>query len=64
MVDTLQFKGNWNKIKGKLKETYGELTDNDLAYEEGKEEQLLGKIQAKTGKGRDEIRKMFDDWSR
>lgn len=53
-------KGNWNQIKGKLKEEYGELTDNDLAYREGKEDQLLGRIQEKTGKTKQEIKDFID----
>ena len=47
--------GKWNQVKGQLKEKYGELTDEDLIYQEGKEDQLLGKIQEKTGKTRQEI---------
>ena len=54
-------KGKWNKIKGKLKEEYAELTDNDLIYEEGKEEQLIGRIQEKTGKTKQEIKKLNYD---
>jgi uncharacterized protein YjbJ (UPF0337 family) len=38
----LQMKGNWNEIKGKLKQKYGQLTDDDLAFAEGKEDELLG----------------------
>lgn len=53
-------KGNWNQIKGKLKEEYGELTDNDLVYREGKEDQLLGRIQEKTGKTKQEIKDFID----
>ena len=54
-MDKLEIKGNWNKIKGKLKEEYGELTDNDLQYTEGKEDQLIGNLQEKLGKSRDEV---------
>ncbi|MEE1885052.1 CsbD family protein [Pedobacter flavus] len=54
-MDKLEIKGKWNELKGKLKAAYGELTDDDLKYEEGKDEELLGKIQQKTGKGRDEL---------
>lgn len=55
-----RLKGNWNTIKGKLKEEYGELTDNDLVYREGKEDQLLGNIQKKTGKSKQEIKDFID----
>ncbi|MBD3750174.1 MAG: CsbD family protein [Sphingobacteriales bacterium] len=54
-MDKLEIKGNWNELKGKIKSAYGNLTDDDLKYEEGKEDQLLGKIEQKTGKARDEI---------
>jgi len=55
-----KLKGNWNQIKGKLRQEYAELKDDDLAYEKGKEEELLGKIQKKTGKTKDEIKKFID----
>lgn len=54
-MDKLEIKGNWNQVKGKLKQKYAELTDDDLVYEEGKEDELLGVIQQKTGKTRDDI---------
>lgn len=54
-MDKLEIKGNWNELKGKLKQNYGNLTDDDLTYVEGKEDELLGKLQQKIGKSRDEI---------
>ena len=54
-MDKLELKGNWNEIKGKAKEQYAVLTDNDLAYEEGQEDQLVGNIQQKLGKTREEV---------
>ncbi len=57
----LQLKGNWNVIKGKLKQTYGNLTDNDLTYVEGKEDELLGRLQTRLGKTRAEITRLFSD---
>ena len=54
-MDTLQIKGAWNDIKGKIKQQYAELTDDDLLYEEGQEDRLIGKIQLKLGKTRDEV---------
>jgi len=51
----LKIKGNWNEIKGKLKQKYADLTDDDLKYAEGKGDELLGKLQKKTGKTRDEL---------
>ncbi len=59
MSNDLKLKGNWNELKGKLKEKYGELTDDDLIYAEGQEDQLLGKLQQKTGQSVDELRKMI-----
>lgn len=56
----LKLKGNWNEIKGKLKQKYGDLTDDDLTYVEGKEDELLGRLQKKLGKSRDEIKKELD----
>ncbi|REG84514.1 CsbD family protein [Algoriphagus antarcticus] len=62
MSSNLKLKGNWNIMKGKLKEKYGELTDDDLSYVEGKEDQLLGRIQKKTGQTEDKLRKeLFED---
>ncbi len=54
-MDKLELKGIWNQVKGKVKQTYADLTDDDLKYEEGKDEELLGRLQQKTGKGRDEL---------
>jgi len=54
-MDKLNLKGNWNVVKGKLKQKYGELTDDDLTYVEGKEDELFGRIQKKLGKSREEI---------
>jgi uncharacterized protein YjbJ (UPF0337 family) len=51
----LKIRGNWNELKGKLKEKYAELTDDDLVYVEGQEDQLLGKIQKKTGAAKAEL---------
>ncbi|SEL79319.1 CsbD family protein [Parapedobacter koreensis] len=54
-MSNLKLKGNWNELKGKVKQQYAELTDDDLLYEEGKEDELVGRIQKKTGKARDEV---------
>lgn len=54
-MDNLRIKGNWNTIKGKIKQQWGDLTDDDLQYEEGREDELLGRIQRKTGKSREEV---------
>lgn len=57
---TDRLKGNWNEVKGKLKQKYADLTDDDLLYVEGKEEELLGRLQQKLGKTRQELEKEFD----
>ncbi|HEX3081014.1 MAG TPA: CsbD family protein [Puia sp.] len=58
-MDNLIVKGTWNTVKGKLKQAYGNLTDDDLKYEEGKDDELLGRLQNKTGKTKHELRKWF-----
>jgi uncharacterized protein YjbJ (UPF0337 family) len=50
-----KIKGNWNEMKGKLKQQFAELTDNDLLYVEGKEDELHGRLQQKLGKSKDEV---------
>lgn len=54
-------KGNWNEKKGKLKQQYGDLTDDDLAYQEGKEDELFGKLEKKLGKTKDQVRKIISE---
>ncbi|MCW1925078.1 CsbD family protein [Luteolibacter arcticus] len=60
-MNTLQIKGNWNIAKGKLKQQWADLTDDDLDYVEGKEDELLGRIQKRTGKTREEVEKAIKD---
>ncbi|HOY29133.1 MAG TPA: CsbD family protein [Flavobacteriales bacterium] len=52
-----KIQGNWNEIKGKLKQKYAELTDDDLVYAEGKEDELYGKLQKRLGISRDDAEK-------
>lgn len=61
-MDDLRIKGRWNEVKGKLKQDYGDLTDEDLTYAEGKEEELLGRLQRKTGKSKDELRSQINNY--
>ncbi len=56
-MNDLTIKGNWNELKGKLKQKYSELTDDDLAFTEGKEDELFGRLQKRLGKTKDEIKK-------
>ena len=55
-----KLKGNWNEIKGKMKQEYAQLTDNDLMYQEGKEDEWLGEIQQKVGKTKQEVKDFID----
>jgi uncharacterized protein YjbJ (UPF0337 family) len=59
-MNKLQFKGSWNEIKGKLKQKYAQLTDDDLTYAEGKDDELVGKLQKKLGKSAEEVRQMLE----
>jgi len=61
MASNLKLKGTWNELKGKLKQQYAKLTDDDLTYVEGKEDELLGRLQKKTGKTQDELRRQLFD---
>jgi uncharacterized protein YjbJ (UPF0337 family) len=60
-VNTLVLKGDWNIVKGKLKQKYAQLTDDDLSLVKGKEEELLGRIQKRTGKTRDEVERALEE---
>ena len=57
----LELKGNWNEIKGKLKQKYADLTDDDLTFAEGKDDELLGRLQKKLGRTKEEIRTEIGD---
>ncbi len=59
----LEIKGDWNIIKGKLKQKWAKLTDDDLQYIEGKQEELLGRIQKSTGETREAVEKAIKDSS-
>lgn len=56
-----KLKGNWLEIKGKLKQKYAQLTDKDLMYEEGKEEELYGRLAKKTGEAKENLKRFIDD---
>lgn len=59
-MDKLEIKGGWNELKGKIKQAYGDLIDDDLSWQEGKDDETLGKLQQKTGKTRDELVKWIN----
>lgn len=54
-MDSLELKGNWNELKGKMKQQYADLTDDDLTYVEGKDDETLGRIQKRLGKTREDV---------
>jgi len=56
-----EIKGNWNETKGKLKQKFAILTDNDLLLVEGKQDELLGRLQTKLGKTKEEIQKLISE---
>ncbi|MBC6697864.1 YtxH domain-containing protein [Hymenobacter puniceus] len=58
---SLKLKGDWNASKGKLKQQYAQLTDEDLEYSEGKGDELVGRLQNKLGKAKNEVVKMLND---
>jgi len=60
-MNKLRLKGSWNEVKGKLKQKYGQLTDDDLAFAEGKDEELLGRLQNRLGKSKDELRREIEN---
>jgi|GEM_PF-125097 len=57
MINTLEIKGEWNIAKGKLKQKWAKLTDDDLQYIEGKQDELVGRIQKRTGESREAVEK-------
>lgn len=59
-MNKLQFKGSWNEIKGKLKQKYAQLTDDDLKYAEGKDDELVGRLQKRLGKTAEEVRHILE----
>jgi len=58
-MNSTEIKGNWNELKGKLKKKYAILTDNDLLYEDGREDELFGRLQKRLGKSKSEVKKIF-----
>jgi uncharacterized protein YjbJ (UPF0337 family) len=62
-MTTLEIKGDWNITKGKLKQKWGKLTDSDLQFAEGKQEELIGRIQKTTGETREAVEKAIKESS-
>lgn len=57
----LKIKGDWNQAKGKLKQKFAELTDDDVLYVEGKEDELYGRLQTRLGKSREEVERILNE---
>jgi uncharacterized protein YjbJ (UPF0337 family) len=62
MMTKLQLRGSWNEVKGKLKQKYADLTDDDLTFAEGKEDELLGRLEKRLGKKKEEIRREIEEF--
>ena len=60
----LNLKGNWNVVKGKLKQAYGDLTDDDLAYVDGQEDELVGRIQKRIGTTAAQVHRLLETYNR
>ena len=60
MTNSTELKGNWNEQKGKLKQKFAVLTDNDLMFAEGKKDEMFGRLQKKLGKTKEELRNIIE----
>ncbi|MBK8245657.1 MAG: CsbD family protein [Saprospiraceae bacterium] len=60
-MNTIEVKGNWNEQKGKLKQKFAILTDNDLMFVEGKRDEMLGRLQIKLGKSKEELQTILSE---
>ena len=61
MATKLNIRGNWNELKGRLKQKYGQLTDDDVTFAEGKEDEWLGHLQQKLGRTKEDLRKEIEE---
>ena len=60
-MNTTELEGNWEEFKGKLKQKFATLTDDDLKFEEGKQEEVMGRLQVKLGKTKEELHKIIEE---
>jgi uncharacterized protein YjbJ (UPF0337 family) len=60
-MNSTELKGNWNEKKGKLKQKFAALTDNDLMFAEGKKDEMLGRLQIKLGKSKEEMHRIIEE---
>ncbi|MDN3708165.1 CsbD family protein [Myroides ceti] len=61
-MDRLELEGKWNRIKGAVKQKYGDWFDDDKVYAEGKFDEVVGKLQEKSGRTKEEIEREIADW--
>jgi len=59
-METDRLEGKWKQVKGKFKQRYADLTDDDLMYSEGKFDEMLGRLQERTGKAKAELKREID----
>ena len=63
-MNTLELKGQWHTIKGQLKQKYASLTDDDLLFVEGKEDELFGRLEKRTGQGKEALKKQIEQFAK
>ncbi len=61
-MNNTELEGKWNQVKGKFKQKYGKVTDDDITYSEGKFDEMLGRLQEKTGKAKEDLKKEISEW--
>jgi len=57
-------KGDWNQLKGNVKQKWADLTDDDLTHIEGSRDKLVGRLQERSGRAKEEVEREVDDWRR
>lgn len=57
-----ELEGKWNQVKGQFKQKYGNISDDDLTFAEGKFDEMLGRLQEKTGKKKEALREEIESW--
>ena len=60
-MNTTELEGNWNELKGKLKQKFATLTDDDLLFAEGKKDEMMGKLEKKLGKSKEDLHKIISE---
>lgn len=61
-MNKAQLEGKWNQVKGEFKQKYGNVTDDDTTYAEGKFDEMLGRLQEKTGKRKEDLKQEIETW--